>query len=163
MGIENKGNQRHMPPWLVRLLIATSLLVIMALGAYHLYGRELFQRPFLRGGGTEGRGHPGGPVARQADWPDPYRAIPHRRSDLSGFPLEPGSVSRSAGIGGRRSLTNLHHQRQSGDLANTSSRSRNESDRGEGCRPSTESASRHKHCPAFYQKSISQTRPSFDR
>jgi uncharacterized protein YbaP (TraB family) len=47
MGIENKGNQRHMPPWLVRLLIATSLLVIMALGAYHLYGRELLQRPFL--------------------------------------------------------------------------------------------------------------------
>jgi hypothetical protein len=47
MGIENQGNQRHMPPWLVRLLIATSLLVIMALGAYLLYGRELFQRPFL--------------------------------------------------------------------------------------------------------------------
>ena len=47
MGIKNKGNQGHMPPWLVRLLIATSLLVIMALGAYFLYGRELFQRPFL--------------------------------------------------------------------------------------------------------------------
>jgi hypothetical protein len=47
MGIENKGNQGHVPPWLVRLLIATSLLVIMALGAYLLYGRELFQRPFL--------------------------------------------------------------------------------------------------------------------
>jgi len=47
MGIENKGNRRHTPPWLVRLLMATSLLVIMALGAYLLYGRELFQRPFL--------------------------------------------------------------------------------------------------------------------
>jgi hypothetical protein len=47
MGIENKSNQRHTPPWLVRLLIATSLLVIMALGAYLLYGRELFQRPLL--------------------------------------------------------------------------------------------------------------------
>ena len=47
MGIENRGNQRHIPPWLVRLLIATSLLVIMALGTYLLYGRELFQRPFL--------------------------------------------------------------------------------------------------------------------
>ena len=37
----------HRPRWLVGLLIATTLLVVMAVGAYFLYGRELFQRPLL--------------------------------------------------------------------------------------------------------------------
>jgi hypothetical protein len=32
---------------LVALLVATTLLIVMALGAYFLYGREPFQRPFL--------------------------------------------------------------------------------------------------------------------
>ena len=40
-------NEKHRPRWLVGLLIATSLLIIMAVGAYFLFGRELFQRPFL--------------------------------------------------------------------------------------------------------------------
>ena len=40
-------NEKHRPRWLVGLLLATSLLVIMAVGAYFLFGRELFQRPFL--------------------------------------------------------------------------------------------------------------------
>ena len=39
------GKQR--PRWLIALLLATSLLVIMAVGAYFALGRELFQRPFL--------------------------------------------------------------------------------------------------------------------
>lgn len=47
MGIENRGNENHRPRWLVGLLIATALLVIMALGAYFLYGGEPFQRPFV--------------------------------------------------------------------------------------------------------------------
>lgn len=33
--------------WLIALLMATGLLVIVAVGAYFLFGRELFQRPFL--------------------------------------------------------------------------------------------------------------------
>ncbi len=40
-------NEEHRPRWLVGLLIATSVLVIMAVGAYFMFGRELFQRPFL--------------------------------------------------------------------------------------------------------------------
>jgi hypothetical protein len=40
-------NERLGPRWLVWLLLATSLLVIMAVGSYWLYGRELLQRPFL--------------------------------------------------------------------------------------------------------------------
>ena len=40
-------NEKHGPRWLVGLLIATTLLVVMMVGAYILYGRELFQRPFL--------------------------------------------------------------------------------------------------------------------
>jgi hypothetical protein len=40
-------NEKRRPRWLVGLLIATSLLVILAVGAYFLLGRELFQRPFL--------------------------------------------------------------------------------------------------------------------
>jgi hypothetical protein len=43
-GLEN-GRQR--PRWLIGLLLATSLLVIIAVGAYFALGRELFQRPFL--------------------------------------------------------------------------------------------------------------------
>jgi hypothetical protein len=39
--------ETHQPRWLVGLLIATSILIIIALGAYLFYGRELFQRPFL--------------------------------------------------------------------------------------------------------------------
>ena len=39
--------EKHRPRWLVGLLIATSVLVIMAVGAYLLLGRELFQRPLL--------------------------------------------------------------------------------------------------------------------
>jgi hypothetical protein len=39
--------KKHRPRWQVGLLLATSLLVIMAVGAYFLYGRELFQRPLL--------------------------------------------------------------------------------------------------------------------
>jgi hypothetical protein len=47
MSIENDDSRKHRPRWLVGLLMATTLLVILALGAYLLYGRELFQRPFL--------------------------------------------------------------------------------------------------------------------
>ena len=39
------GKQRSR--WLIALLLATSLLVIMAVGAYLVLGRELFQWPFL--------------------------------------------------------------------------------------------------------------------
>jgi len=44
-GGETRG--RHRPRWLVGLLIAASVLIIVAVGAYLLFGRELFQRPFL--------------------------------------------------------------------------------------------------------------------
>ena len=40
-------NGRQRPRWLIALLLATSLLVIIAVGAYFALGRELFQRPFL--------------------------------------------------------------------------------------------------------------------
>jgi hypothetical protein len=40
-------NGRQRPRWLIVLLLATSLLVIMAVGAYFWLGRELLQRPFL--------------------------------------------------------------------------------------------------------------------
>ena len=40
-------NEQHRPRWLVGLLIATSLLIILAVGAYFMFGRELFQRPIL--------------------------------------------------------------------------------------------------------------------
>ena len=33
--------------WLVGLLIATTVLIVMAVGAYAFYGRALFQRPLL--------------------------------------------------------------------------------------------------------------------
>ena len=37
----------HRPRWLMGLVNATIVLVIMAVGAYVVVGRELFQRPFL--------------------------------------------------------------------------------------------------------------------
>ena len=40
-------NQRLRPRWLVGLLVATVVLIIVAVGAYLMFGRELFQRPFL--------------------------------------------------------------------------------------------------------------------
>ncbi|HSR31052.1 MAG TPA: hypothetical protein VLY63_10845 [Anaerolineae bacterium] len=40
-------NEKHRPRWMIGFLIATSLLAIMAVGAYLIFGRELFQRPFL--------------------------------------------------------------------------------------------------------------------
>ena len=39
--------KEHRPRWLIGLVIATIVLVIVAVGAYLLFGRELFQRPFL--------------------------------------------------------------------------------------------------------------------
>ena len=39
-------SEKQRPRWLIALLLATSLLVIMV-GAYFAFGRELFQRPFL--------------------------------------------------------------------------------------------------------------------
>ena len=39
--------ERHRPRWLVGLLIAASVLIIVTVGADLLFGRELFQRPFL--------------------------------------------------------------------------------------------------------------------
>jgi hypothetical protein len=47
MPIENSGAEKSRPPWLVPVLVAATILIVMALGAYFLYGRELFQRPFL--------------------------------------------------------------------------------------------------------------------
>ena len=43
-GVEN---EKRRPRWLVGLLLATSLLIIMAVGACFVFGRELFQRPLL--------------------------------------------------------------------------------------------------------------------
>ena len=40
-------HEKHRPGWLVGLLIATVVLIIVAVAAYLLFGRELFQRPFL--------------------------------------------------------------------------------------------------------------------
>ena len=40
-------NEEHRPRWLVGLLIAASVLIIVTVGADLLFGRELFQRPFL--------------------------------------------------------------------------------------------------------------------
>jgi hypothetical protein len=40
-------NRKARPQWLVGLLLATSLLVIMTVGACFMFGGELFQRPFL--------------------------------------------------------------------------------------------------------------------
>ena len=41
------GHARHRPRWLVGLFVATSVLIIVAVVAYFMFGRELFQRPFL--------------------------------------------------------------------------------------------------------------------
>lgn len=47
MSTENNGSENSGPRWLVPVLVAATVLIVMALGAYLLYGRELFQRPFL--------------------------------------------------------------------------------------------------------------------
>jgi len=47
MSIDNKGPERSRPRWLVPVLVAATVLIIVAVGAYFLFGRELFQRPFL--------------------------------------------------------------------------------------------------------------------
>jgi uncharacterized membrane protein len=47
MSAENHRSEKSRPRWLVPALVATSILIIMAVGAYVLYGRELLQRPFL--------------------------------------------------------------------------------------------------------------------
>jgi hypothetical protein len=41
MGIKNKGDQKHMPPWLSRLLIATGLRVIMAQSSGNVLGYKV--------------------------------------------------------------------------------------------------------------------------
>ena len=49
-GVRPQGHQEkraQRPRWFAGLLIATSLLAIMAVGSYLLLGRELFQRPLL--------------------------------------------------------------------------------------------------------------------
>ena len=40
-------SQTHRPRWLVGMLVASSVLIIVAVVAYFMFGRELFQRPFL--------------------------------------------------------------------------------------------------------------------
>lgn len=47
MPTESSGNERSRPRWLVPILVCAGLLIVMAVGAHLLYGRELFQRPFL--------------------------------------------------------------------------------------------------------------------
>ena len=47
MSTESKGSEQGKPRWLVLALVATSLLIVLAVGAYLVFGRELFQRPFL--------------------------------------------------------------------------------------------------------------------
>lgn len=39
--------ERHRPRWLVGLLVASVVLIIVAVAACMMFGRELFQRPFL--------------------------------------------------------------------------------------------------------------------
>ena len=43
-GVED---EKHRPCWLVGVLLATGFLILMAVGAYFMFGRELFQRPLL--------------------------------------------------------------------------------------------------------------------
>jgi small-conductance mechanosensitive channel len=47
MSGEGKGSGQGRPRWLVPALVATSLLIVLAVGAYLVFGRELFQRPVL--------------------------------------------------------------------------------------------------------------------
>lgn len=47
MSTESKGSKQGKPRWLVPALVATSLLIVLPIGAYYVFGRELFQRPFL--------------------------------------------------------------------------------------------------------------------
>jgi uncharacterized membrane protein len=44
---ENHRSEESRPTWLVPALVATSILIIMAVGAYVVLARELLQRPFL--------------------------------------------------------------------------------------------------------------------
>ena len=41
------GHARHRPRWLIGLFVAVSVLTIVAVAAYFVFDRELFQRPFL--------------------------------------------------------------------------------------------------------------------
>ena len=41
------GHAGHRPRWLVGLFVAISVLIIVAVAAYLMFDRELFQRPFL--------------------------------------------------------------------------------------------------------------------
>ena len=43
----DKETEKHRPRWLIGLVIASIVLVIVAVGAYFIFGRELLQRPFL--------------------------------------------------------------------------------------------------------------------
>jgi small-conductance mechanosensitive channel len=43
----NVENEKSRSRWLIAFLMAACLLIVMAVGAYFLLGRELFQRPFL--------------------------------------------------------------------------------------------------------------------
>jgi hypothetical protein len=47
MSTGSKGVEQGKPRWLVPALVATSLLISLAIGAYLVFGRELFQRPLL--------------------------------------------------------------------------------------------------------------------
>jgi len=47
MSTDSTNDEKSRPRWLVPILVASSLLIVMAVGAYLLFGRELFQRPFL--------------------------------------------------------------------------------------------------------------------
>ena len=41
------GHAGHRPRWLIGLFVAVSVLIIVAVAAYLMLGRDLFQRPFL--------------------------------------------------------------------------------------------------------------------
>jgi hypothetical protein len=47
MSTQSQGSEQGRPRWLVPALLATSLLIALAVGAYFVFGRELFQRPIL--------------------------------------------------------------------------------------------------------------------
>lgn len=46
-GAGDTAHAQRQPRRLVGLLFATSVLIIVAVAAYMMFGRELFQRPFL--------------------------------------------------------------------------------------------------------------------
>lgn len=47
MPTDSTNDEKSRPRWLVPIVVATSLLIVMAVGAYLLYGRVLVQRPFF--------------------------------------------------------------------------------------------------------------------